>query len=362
METVSSNLETSIESLPDEISEMIFKEICLEELKTLTLVNKRWLNLISSRFVFEKTNFFTTFKTDEEIEMFCKCNRRFNAVPVNLISEKNRKLEALEHILQKNINARVLLNFGNNSFSKSFVSTLFKKVAHCKEITVEIQGTTTDIEVDCSEKIEFKNLKSLFICVYSIDFYVLTNFLRTMEVPALESLFVVSKDQEFPVCENVFSILRQNPKKLNEVTLTFGRGSEFVLINNTVVIKRCEEIKLQIIEFLRPHIKTVKEADVTNNEGVLHAFILNEAENLEDLRTDVNLLRFDENFKLEKVTFLEIWSFEANDKSIEKLCNTFPKLVEIRFCCPKPHDLLNFNSLRMHLDKLKTVKFRILKQ
>lgn len=361
MEAVRSNLETTICALPDEILEMIFKEICLKELKTLTLVDKRWLNLISNRFVFEETNFFKTFKTDGEIEMFCKCNRRFSVVPVNLISENSRKVEALDHILQNNHNARVLLNFGNNSFSKSFVSTLFKTVAHCKDLTIKIQSTT-DIEVDCSEKIEFKNLKCLSIFVYSIDFYVLTNFLRTMEVPALERLFVLSADQEFPVCENVFSILRQNPKKLNEVTLTFGRGSEFVFINNAVVIKRCEEIKLQIIEFLRPHIKKVKEVDVTNNEGVLHAFILNEAENLEDLRTDVNLLRFDENFKLEKVTFLEIWSFEANDKSILGLCNTFPNLVEIRFCCPKPHDLLNFNSLRMHLDKLKTVKFRILQQ
>lgn len=350
------------ELLPEEILMKIFRYtknqqrvvswITRAKIDNLQLTCRRWNRIIECHHIFDHCKFFQEPRTEYEIKIFQTSPKRFRSFTFIVHREVDDCYDNFVKKCEKTL-TKAKFFFGAKQFPEHYLHSLFSKITVVKELKLEFYGLEISLE-DFDRKImKFPNLKEFELEVHSLDFHIITKFLKFLEMPVLESFECASHERLFPVCENVFHLVNQNLSNLKSFKFHFGRGSDFKWKKNSVDVSHCEEIKLELMNFLRPLAADVTKVDVTNGEGLLHEFLLKEFPEMEEYRSDVDFSYLTTNFYLPKVIIVEIWFFEATQSNIYKLHQTFPNAIMLRLHHPKNLKMSERKLIKMMFKRLQ---------
>jgi hypothetical protein len=328
------------------------------KIDNILLTCKRWNYIMSSHYVFHQSRFLEVERPEDEKNIVKNSLKKFRRLVYYVHKGDYELFNVLAQRSAKCLNFTELL-FHTLKVPESRLHSMLFQITNVTELELSFYGAEMEIvpEDFAKKMMSFPSLEKLKVYVYHLKFfYMISHFMKSMEVPKLKKLECGGSQPFLPICENFFGMATRSLETLEEVHFRFGCAYNFLWNRNTrhADITYCEKIEDEIIDFLKPLAKDLIKVGAQSQEGKLYSFLLTECVNMEYISSDLDFKDLSKNFHLPKCHRVEIHHTEWNQPKIYKLHQTFPNARILRF-----HHVSGLSSEEKRLIRLLFTKLRV---
>jgi hypothetical protein len=327
------------------------------KIDNILLTCNRWNYIMSSHYIFHQCRFLEAERTEDEKNIVKNSLKKFKRLVYRVHEGDYECFNVLAQRSAKCLNFTELF-FDTQKVPESRLHSMLFQLTNVSELDLEFYGEMEIIPEDFAKKMmSFPNLEKFKVYVYHMKFfYMISHFMRSMEVPKLKKLECGGNQSSVPVCENCFGMATRSLDTLEEVHFRFGCARNFQWNKNTrhADISFSDEIRHEIMDFLKPLAKDLIKVGAQIQEEELYSFLLTECVNMEYISSDLDFKDLSKNFHLPKCNRVEIHQTEWTQPKIYKLHQTFPNARILRF-----HHVTGLGSGEKRLIRLLFTKLRV---
>lgn len=331
-----SSLQNFINLMPSELLWMIF-ECIPEEYNKLTLVCKRWKDIIEKFHVFKSSKVFAGHQNIEDLNLALKSNRKIELLIIITQPHYQIQIDYITNMLGKSDNliakACVLLKNQNNNFTTDLLIKYFECLQSME--TLYLNFHRLFFEISDIPIINFQNLS--FLSISDSSYKVARKFLASLKTPQLKIFKMKSNFHSHSECENIFKFLNRNSEKIEEVEIQMNFCS-FKWTYESLELRPCRESQEELKEFLANRVSKLRSFSIvmTYDDAQMYNFIYTQAKKLDSFYisfTFTIIIGLNLYCSMKSVKKLQVEYFQFSEENIASLARIFPNIesFQIRF-------------------------------